>query len=108
MSQRRRKNYGVKRPKSQISIATAIVGAVCIGIYLLFLCAMVLGAFFASKAMAGLGVIAAFVCIVSMIKSIEPFRDTSYDTANRVMGLVLPLLGFVLWTLTYFIGIIIG
>ena len=107
MSQRRRRNY-VKRPNSQVAIATAIIGGVCLLLFFSFISLTVLGQGFASKWMAGLGVISAFVCLFAFIKSLEPFRDVAFDTLNRWIGMLLPFLGFAAWTVTYFVGIILG
>ncbi len=107
MSPRRRRSY-VKRPTSQVSVVTSIIGGVAVFFYLVFLSLSFAGFGSASKAMAGIGVILAVVCFVSLIKSIEPFRDASYDTLSRWTGLLLPLAGFATWTITYFIGILLG
>lgn len=108
MSQRRRKNYGVKRPKSQVSVATSVIGVVCILLYLLFISITMVGFEAGARAMAGMGVLAALICVIAFSRSIEPFRDTSYDTFTRWSGLLLPIAGFFVWIITYFVGIIFG
>ena len=95
MSQRRRKNYGVKRPKSQVSVATSVS-------------ITMVGFEAGARAMAGMGVLAALICVIAFSRSIEPFRDTSYDTFTRWSGLLLPIAGFFVWIITYFVGIIFG
>ena len=108
MSSRRRRNYGVKRPTSQVSVVTSVIGGVAVFLHVVFLSLSIAGLGGGSKAMAGIGVISAVVCVVALIKSIEPFRDTSYDTLTRWTGLLFPVAGFAAWTITYFIGIIFG
>ena len=108
MSQRRRKNYGVKQPKSQTSMVTMVIGAVCIALYILFLSVTMVGFTAAARVMSCIGVISAGVCVIALMKSIEPLRDISFDTFTRWMGMVLPLVGLVIWTVTYFVGIFLG
>ncbi len=108
MSQRRRRSYTAKRPASRVSIATTVVGAVCLFIFLVFFLSAQAGFSIASKALAGIGVISAALCLVSGVKGIEPFRDTSYDILSRWAGIIVPFAGFAAWIITYFIGIIFG
>lgn len=108
MSQRRRKNYGVKRPKSQVSIVTMIIGAVTIGLYLLFLSLTMIGFSAGARAMSCIGVISAGVSVLALSRSIEPFRDVSFDSLTRWLGILLPSAGFLIWIITYFIGIFLG
>lgn len=108
MSQRRRRSYTAKRPASRVSIITTVVGAVGLFIYLVFFLSAQAGFSIASKALAGIGVIIAVVCLVAGVKGIDPFRDTAYDTLSRWAGIILPFAGFVAWIITYFIGIIFG
>ncbi len=108
MSQRRRKSYGVKRPKSQTSIVTTIIGAVSIGLYFLFLSLTMIGFAAGARAMSCIGVISAVVSVMAISRSIEPFRDVSFDTLTRWLGLLFPIAGFLIWIITYFVGIFLG
>lgn len=108
MNQRHRRSYAAKRPVSRISIVTSVIGAVCLFIFLLFFVSAQAGFSIVSKALAGIGVISAVLCLVAGMKGTEPFRDTSYDTASRWTGILLPFGGFIIWIVTYFIGIIFG
>lgn len=108
MSKRRRRRAEAKRPKSQQSLTTAAVGGVILLIYIALLAMTIGGSSESAKWMAGIGVISMLVSAVAFGKSIAPFRDQSFDALTRWMGLILPLVAFVLWLWTYFAGVIWG
>lgn len=108
MSKRRRKRTEAKCPKSQQSITTAAVGGVVLLIYIALLAMTIGGSLEAAKWMAGMGFLSMIVAAIAFGKSIAPFRDQGFDTLNRWMGMLLPLVALVAWLWTYFAGIIFG
>ena len=108
MSKRRRRRAEAKRPKSQLSLTTAAVGGVILLIYIALLAMTIGGSSQSAKWMAGIGVIAMISSAVALGKSIAPFRDQSFDTVTRWMGMILPLVALLAWLWTYFAGVIWG
>ena len=105
---RRRKRYEAKRPKSQVAVVTASIGGAIIVVWVILISLTVSGDNNAAKWMAGTGVISMLLSAVCFGKSIEPFRDKSFDGLNRWSGMLLPLAALLLWVWIYFAGIIFG
>lgn len=105
---RRRRRYEAKRPKSQTAIVTASVGGGILVLLVILVTLTVQGSNAAAKWMAGVGFFSMFVSAIAFGNSIKVFRDQSYDTFNRWLGMLMPLGAMLAWIYIYFAGIIFG
>lgn len=87
---------------------TAAVGGALLILYGVLLALSISGSNNAARWMAGVGVFSMIGAAIALGKSIAPFRDQGFDTLNRWLGMLLPLIALLVWIWTYLIGIIAG
>ena len=109
MDRRRRRRYGEsRRPNSVRSMVVAGVSAVSILIYIVFLLISVGSKGDTPNVLGGLAMLDMLIAFVCLFLGIKDFRDDSYNTTTRMIGLVLSILATLAWLVLYVAGMLMA
>jgi len=105
MSPKKKRRYREKKPHNLRSIMAAIPATVSFALFLLVIVLSVINEGKISRALAGLGMIFFLVSIVEFYYGFREYKKDDYSTVSRRIGVILPVISFLLWGALLAIGI---
>ncbi len=105
---KRRRNNEPQKPASVFSYVTGSAGVIA-----LLLCALMIYSAAQSNgntpsAFALIGVLCILGTLICTIFGIRLFRDDTHSFESRILGLMAPLIAFVVWMAVYIYGMMAG
>ncbi|MCR4781651.1 MAG: hypothetical protein K5851_02720 [Lachnospiraceae bacterium] len=105
MSPKKKRRYREKKPHNLRSIMAAIPATVSFALFLLVIVESVINDGKITRILAGLGMIFFIVSIIEFYYGFREYKKDDYSTVSRRVGVILPLVSFLLWGALFVIGI---
>ena len=106
MSPKKKRRYREKKPHNLRSIMAAIPATVSFALFLLVIVESVINDGKITRILAGLGMIFFIVSIIEFYYGFREYKKDDYSTVSRRVGVILPLVSFLLWGALFVIGIV--
>jgi quinol-cytochrome oxidoreductase complex cytochrome b subunit len=106
MSFKKKRRYREKKPKDLNSILAAIPATVSFAFFLLVLFQSVRGDGHVGKLLPAIGMLFLLSSIVEFYYGFKELKKDEYSTWSRRIGVILPIISFLLWGSMFVIGLV--
>lgn len=103
---KKKRRYREKKPHNMRSFMTAIPATVSFAFYILVLVESIRNEGHIGRALPALGMLFLIASAILSFYGFGEWKKDDYSTVSRRLGLILPLVSFLLWVILFVIGLL--